>query len=167
MPIRSAPSGKRGEKFSMRLTSSWTPREKSWTQRTALDRSGESSLQTHWATSSFSKKERNKPRTTDLHLWPWGVAPCGVMDRDSNEGSPEHSFRTHVRGVLSLDLEALDRWYGVNDKKPMGRGGCFTKVGERKRLGRFKGMLHISWIASRWPKVGISRTSRGDSASQR
>ncbi|MCZ6621887.1 MAG: hypothetical protein O7C72_08315 [Deltaproteobacteria bacterium] len=49
----------------------------------------------------------------------------------------------------------------------MGKADRVGKHGERKRLERLKGMRRISWIASRWPKMGISRTSRGDSGSQR
>ncbi len=37
--------------------------------------------------------------------------------------------RTYVRGVLSFDLEALDRWYGVNftPRLPVQPPGIFTE----------------------------------------
>ncbi|MFQ5542044.1 MAG: hypothetical protein ACE5E2_04375, partial [Candidatus Binatia bacterium] len=65
---------------------------------------------------------------------------------------------SHVRGVL---------WYGVNNKIVMGKRGRFGKYGEKKRLERLKGAQHFSQIASRWPKMGISRSCRGPDGSKR
>jgi hypothetical protein len=49
----------------------------------------------------------------------------------------------------------------------MGKRGRFGKYGEKKRLERLKGAQRFSQIASRWPKKGISRSSRGAGGSKR